>query len=153
MGNQNSGQPPSEASLTAWRAFWLEVGQNNAKTSRKFKVAEATIARYRKSREWDKWADKVSEKADEIAVVPQAKRVAKLLALCDSRIEALKGAAGDKDVPGSVAGEIERIAKTSQLLTGGVTDRFDLGGFRSWWDGLTPEQQRDEIGKLGGASG
>ena len=53
--------------------------------------------------------------------------MAKLLRLIDKRVDAVEVAAENPIVQGSVAAEIGQLAKTSQLLTGGATERIDDG--------------------------
>ena len=45
----------------------------------------------------------------------------------------------------SPAGEIEKLAKTSELLTGGATDRFDINDFTEWLRSMSPDERRKHL--------
>ena len=135
--------------LVAARQFWYECGQNIQKTAEKLKLAQPTIRRYRDEFEWVKWAKAADEKTAEAGLLSVSARRAKILKLGDDYLERLKPHVKHGQIKAqSVGGEIQKLAQTSELLTGGATDRLDVSGFTALFDGLSPEQQREFIDGL-----
>ncbi len=77
-----------------------------------------------------------------MSVVPQVKRVQNLLRLIDRRGNALRRSVDITPTHGNDSTEIEKLAKTSQLLTGGPTDRIERLG------DLTDDELRQRLDKL-----
>ena len=149
MGVENCGQPIPKAEVIKLRKMYLECGRNAAEVSRVSGRHERTIGRLCHDGDWDSWCDKVGAKADELSVLPQAKRIAKILKLYDDRLEAIKDAAKSPEVQGSVAREISEIAKSSQLLTGGATGRVDIRAALKEFELLPIDEQRKLLEERG----
>ncbi len=149
MGVENCGHPVPATEVTKLRKMYLECGRNMAEVSRASGRHENTIRRLCRDNDWDGWCDKVGTKADEMAVVPQAKRIVTILKLYDDRLEAIKDAAKSPEVQGSVAREISEIAKSSQLLTGGATGRVDIRAALKEFELLPIDEQRKLLEERG----
>lgn len=135
--------------LVQARQFWYECGRNLAKTGAKFRVAKGTIKRYRKVFEWDKWASAVDEKAAEEGLLTVSARRAKILKLGDDYLGRLEPHVKHGQIKAqSVGGELQKVAQTSELLTGGATDRLSVEGLASLFDSASPEKQQEFIDAL-----
>lgn len=142
MGLEHSGHRATKEELRELRQAYLDTNRSCEKVSEMLGFAAVTVRVYRDKHKWDEWCDKVTAKADELSVVPQAKRIATILNLYDQRLEAIKDAVKDPEVYGSVAREISEIAKSSQLLTGGATGRMDIRAALDQFERLSIDDQR-----------
>lgn len=135
--------------LVQARQFWYECGRNLAKTGAKFRVAKGTIKRYRKVFEWDTWAKTLDQKTAEKALLTVSERRVKILKLGDTYLERLKPHIKHGQIKAqSVGGELQKVAQTSELLTGGATDRLSVEGLTSLFDSASPEKQQEFIDDL-----
>ena len=140
--------------LVAARQFWYECGQNIQKTAEKLKLAQPTIRRYRDEFEWVKWAKAADEKTAEAGLLSVAARRAKILKLGDDYLERLKPHVKHGQIKAqSVGGEIQKLAQTSELLTGGATERIDFDDLVERFVRMPAEERRkfiDEIRRRAG---
>ena len=129
--------------------FWYESGRNVRKAAAKCHLSETTIKKYRKELQWEDWAKKADEKTAEDGLLSVAARRAKILKLGDKYLDRLKPHVdtGSLEVR-SVGGELQKVAQTSELLTGGATDRLSVEGLTSLFDSASPEKQQEFIDDL-----
>jgi hypothetical protein len=121
---------------------WVDITYQSAFAAKKYD------ARIGPCDDWDVQAPNIRRRFIEESERRQGKRA---LDLTDKLFERIEGALDGPgfQVKGSVATEIHTSVKTARLLADKPTEITGMGDVVAWWNGLTPQQQRDELSKLG----
>lgn len=111
-------------------------------------AAKKHDARIGSSDDWDVQAPNIRKRFIDQAEKSQARRAVSIIDKHMDRLEATVNNPGFV-IRGSVATEINTNVKTIRLLAEKTTEITGIGDVAVWWNGLTPQQQRDELSKLG----
>lgn len=98
--------------------------------------------------DWDVQAPNIRRRVIEQAEKSQGRRAIKIIEKHMDRLEATVSNPGFV-VRGSIATEVNTNVKTVRLLAEKSTEITGIGDVAVWWNGLSPQQQRDELSKLG----
>jgi len=136
----------TKAQLEEAYQYWRENNRNCLKTSGKMGCNDSTIANYRDKYHWVSRADAEDEaelaEAKKMAVAEKAKILKNAFKINKRIGDYVKIGPVKIQSPG---GELEKVCKVVQLLTGDATERFD---FKGWWRTLPGSAKQAVIDDL-----